>query len=240
MFVQKILSQQFSTGSPEWLVDMFFSKDSFPDKANYYSGEMLKDINDLSIGEELNGNGEISFHQIDAANNKIIYSVQVSRDHSIIDFYCFLIKEGSNWKIEAVRRFLLPAFIYNVRDSLAQINVLSSDDSVFFLSVKLFTSEDNELKKYLKEHLNKFQELISLFISNSKNQADKILTSVGCNAIYSDNKYPGCIFIQILKFETMEVGFINAADIVLLPEISVEEYIYIEEVVPGWFIFRVM
>ncbi len=43
LFTPLIFSQQFSAGSPEWLVDMFFSKSSFPDKANYFSGEMLNE-----------------------------------------------------------------------------------------------------------------------------------------------------------------------------------------------------
>lgn len=240
LFAGQINCQQFSTGSPEWLVDMFFSKNSFPDKANYFTGEMLNEVDQKTIGEELSGEGEVNFHQINATNDKIIFSIQVKLDNSDIDFYCYLAREGNYWKIESVRRFLLPAFIYSVRDSLSQQNSLSSNDSVFFLSVQLFTSTDYFLKNYLKENLNGFQELISLFMSNLKSQADKSLASVGCNAIYSDTKYPGCIFIQILKFETMEAGFINAANTLLIPEISAENYIYIEEVVPGWFIYRVM
>jgi len=71
-------------------------------------------------------------------------------------------------------------------------------------------------------------------------EVDKGLASVGCNAIYGDKKYPGCVFIQILTFENMEAGFIQAADSVLLPEISVGKFIYIEEVSAGWFIYRMM
>jgi hypothetical protein len=234
------LAQQFSMGSPEWLVDMFFSKSKFDDKANYFSGEMLNEINNATIGEELNGSGEVFFYQIKAKPDKIVFAVEVKQDKKSIEFYCYLIKESAAWKIDAVRRFLLPAFIYDVCDSLSQQHNLSSNDSVFNHSVQLFTSTDYELKNNLKENLNKFQELVSLFMSNLKSQADKALASVGCNAIYSDKRFPGCIFIQILKFETMEAGFISAADAMLIPEISVEEYIYIEEVVPGWFIYRVM
>ncbi len=240
LFSIQILPQQFSQGSPEWLVDMFFSKASFPDKANYFSGEMLNYIDEPTIGEELKGEGENYFHQIKVESDRLVYSVEIKTEIKTIEFYCYLSKYESNWKIDAVRRFLLPAFIYSVRDSLSQLNTLSSGDSVFFLSIQLFTATDYELKNYLEENLDKFRGLISLFNSNFKSQADEALASVGCNAIYSDKKYPGCIFIQILKFETMEVGFIQAADAILLPEISLGEYIYIEEVTPGWFIYRVM
>ncbi len=240
LFSIQLLPQQFSAGSPEWLVDMFFNKSSFPDKANYFSGEMLKYADDPTIGEELNGEGEISFHQIKTTEKEIVFAVEVTHNNEIIDFYCYLIKLESNWNINAVRRFLLPSFIYTVRDSLLQLNSLTKSDSTFLQSLQLFTASDFELKNYLKINLKKFQELISSYLNNNKDNADKILSSVGCNAIYSDRKYPGCIFIQVLNFENMEAGFINTADSFLLPEISFKEFICIEEVVAGWFIYRIM
>jgi hypothetical protein len=238
--VSHIHSQQFSPGSPEWLVDMFFSKANFPDKADYYTGEMLNDVNERTIGEELNGKGEISFHQIKAANDQIAFAVDVNQNENTIEFYCYLIKQADTWKINAVRRFLLPSFIYSVRDSLSQLNKLTSNDSTFLISLRLFTASDSELKNHLTINLNRFQELVLSFNNNQKDQADKILEFVSCNAIYSDRKYPGCIFIQVLKFEDMEVGFINATDAMLLPKISIDDFIYIEAVAQGWYLFRVM
>ena len=238
IFAGQINSQQFSAGSPEWLVDMFFSKSSFLDKANYYTGEMLEEADQKTIGEELNGKGEDSFHQIKATNSTCVFAVEVKTDNKTIDFYSYLLKDNNYWKITAVRRFLLPAFIYTVRDSLANLKSLSSNDSSFYLSLKLFTMADAELKNYLTTNLNKFQELVVALNTNLKDKADKLLGSVGCNAIYTDKKYPGCVFIQILTFEKMEAGFIQAADAILLPQISFQDYIYIEEVSPGWFVFR--
>jgi len=238
LFAGQINSQQFSVGSPEWLVDMFFSKSSFPDKANYFSGEMLSENNEPTIGEELNGKGEIFFHQLKATNDENVFAVEVKLENKVIDFYCYLVKQENNWKINGIRRFLLPNFAYTVRDSLSNLSSLSSNDSSFYLSLKLFTIADAELKNYLTINLNKFQELVVAFNNNLKDKADKLLGSVGCNAIYTDKKYPGCVFIQILTFENMEAGFIQAADTILLPQISFQNYIYIEEVTPGWFVFR--
>ncbi|MBE0570098.1 MAG: hypothetical protein IH618_01020 [Ignavibacteriaceae bacterium] len=238
LFSGQINSQQFATGSPEWLVDMFFVKSNFPDKAYYISGEMMEEPDQKTIGEELNGEGEVSFHQIKATNSTCVFAVEVQTESKTIDFYIYLVKDNDNWKITSVRRFLLPAFVYTIRDSLANLKSFSSNDSSFYLSLKLFTMADADLKNYFNSNLNKFQELIVAFNNNLKDKADKLLGSVGCNAIYTDKKYPGCVFIQILTFETLETGFIQAADAILLPQISFQGYIYIEEVSPGWFIFR--
>jgi len=236
----QIFSQQFSTGSPEWLVDMFFNKSSFPDKSEYFTGEMLNYVDETTIGEELNGEGEVYFYQIQAKPEQIIFAIEIKQKQSAIDFYCYLIKIQNDWKINAVRRFLLPAFIYTIRDSLSQLNTLTKNDSAFYLSLQLFTLTDKELKSYFKSNVNDFQNLISSFNDNLKEQVDIYLSSLGCNAIYTDKSYPGCIFVQILMFEDMEAGFIQAADARLLPEISVEEFIYIEEAERGWFIYRKM
>jgi hypothetical protein len=240
LFAAQINSQQFSVGSPEWLVDMFFVKSSFPDKANYFHGEMLNEINEPTIGEELNGKGEVAFRQIKTADFKAVFAVEIKLEEKTIDFYCYLIKHSDGWKINAVRRFLLPHFVYSVRDSLSNLNSLSSNDSTFLLSLKLFTMTDAELKKFFNTEKENFQSIVTSFNKGSGDQVDKGLAEVGCNAIYSDKKYPGCIFIQILKFEKMETGFIQAANEVLLPEISPEEFNYIDEVSPGWFIYRLM
>jgi len=240
LLTPRILPQQFSTGSPEWLVDMFFSKNSFPDKANYFIGEMTEESNEKTIGEELNEEAKVSFHQIRATNSNCVFAVEVETDNKTIDFYSYLVNDDNTWKITAVRRFLLPAFIYTVRDSLSNLHSLSSNDSSFYRSLLLFTMNNSELKKYFKSNQNKFQELVISFNSNSRDEADKLLASVSCNAIYTDKKFPGCVFIQILNFEKMEAGFIQAADAIMLPEISVEDYVYIEEVTAGWFIYRIM
>jgi hypothetical protein len=97
---------------------------------------------------------------------------------------------------------------------------------------------DEGLKNYLIENLKKFQELISLFVSKQGEQMDKSLAELGCNAIYIDTKYSGCAFIQILIFENMESGFIFADESATVPIISELDFIYIEKVMEGWYIFR--
>jgi len=240
LLVSQIQSQQFTIGSPEWLIEMFFDQNQFDDKARYFTGEMLNYSEDKTIGEELNGEAEVSFHQIRASNNAVVFAVEVQTENTIRDFYTFLVKDNDQWKITSIRTFLLPAFIYTVRDSLSNITELSKQDSVFLLSLKLFTSSDKELKNYLASNINKFQELISAFVNNEKDKADVMLASAGCSAIYMDNNYPGCTFVQILNFEEMEVGFINVSDSSLLPTITIQEFVYLEEVVKGWFIYRIM
>jgi hypothetical protein len=236
LFAGQINSQQFSSGSPEWLVDMFFSKSSFPDKANYFSGEMLEESDEPTIGEELNGKGEIFFHQIKATNDENVFAVEVKLENKVIDFYSYLKKENDSWKIFAVRRFILPDFLFQVADSLSQLHSLA--DSSFYLSLKLFIMNDAQLKNHLISNLDSFNKLIDYFNKDDKEVGDKMLANLGLNEIFRDKNFPGCIFLLINSFQKMGVGFIYAGESVKLPEISLNDLIYLEEIIPGWFVFR--
>ena len=239
-FAINVLAQDQTLGSPEWLIDKFFKQSTFSDKANYYTGEMLNDIDNPSLGEELSGRGIIQFHKIKDAKDENVFTVEVSVDDKVIDFYFFLKLQTEGWKIGAVRRFLLPPFIFTARDSLSNLNSLSADDSTFYLSLKLFTMTDSELKNYLNAHINELQELVSYFNQEQSDKIKKELASLGCNAIFKDRNYPGCLFIQILAFEKMEAGFLYSSESSKLPEVSPNHFICIEEVLPGWFIYRII
>jgi hypothetical protein len=232
----QLLAQQFSPGSPEWLVDMFFSKSSFPEKANYFSGEMLDESDKPTIGEELNGKGEISFHQIKAGDDKIVFAVELKLNEKVVDFYAYLKKQNNDWKITAVRSFVLPDFVYKVADSLSNQTYLA--DSSLYLSLKLFTINDSQLKNYFIDKSDSFNELISYFNQNDKESGDKKLSELGCTAIFRDTGFPGCTFILINSFKKIGAGFIYVSESAKLPEISEKDFIYIEEILPGWYIFR--
>ena len=236
----QIFCQQYSPGSPGWLVDMFFTQSEFPNKANYLSGEMLDFANDQTIGEKLAGNALVNFHQIKSAESEAVFKIEVEQNEKVIDFYCFLSGQENKWTINAVRRFLLPSFIYTVRDSLSQLSPLSSNDSTLLFTLKLFTASDEQLMQYLEANLKNFQELVSAFNENVKEKIDQYIASVGCNAIYADTKYEGCIFIQIQRFENMECGFIYKTESAILPEISIKDFIYLEVVDTEWYIYRMM
>lgn len=229
-------SQQFLPDSPEWLVDMFFSKTNFQDKGEYFTGEMLNETDQPTIGEELNGKGEIYFHQIKAVNDEIVFAVEVKLENKIIDFYSYLKKENDKWKIFATRHFILPDFVFQVLDSLSQLPSIA--DSSFYLSLQLFIMNDAQLKNYFISNLDSFNKLINYFDQGNKKEGDKILSYLGLNAIFLDNNFPGCVFIMINNVQRLASGFIFATENVKLPVISLNEFIYVEEVVPGWFIFR--
>ena len=225
-------------GSPGWLVEMYFIQVRFIDKANYFNGAMIEEANEPTIGEELNGIASVSYREIFSENMKKVFAVEIKPDEGIVDFYCYMLETNEGWKIEAVRRFLLPGFIYSAKDSLLQITNLSPSDSDLLELIKLLTSSDDELKKYLRNNVNDFYKLVLYIKDEDAKNIQNMLNVLNIDAVYQDDKFPGCVFLQIGAFDKTEMGFFYSGESSSLPEISPNQFIYIEEILPKWYIFR--
>ena len=108
----------YKNGSAEWLVYRFFGEKSFPDKNKYYTGEMVQDLKNPSVGEELNGVGVVTLRQIYQQPIFTVFAVNIKVGANRTGFYSYLLNVNGKWMIQAIRKFLLPKFIYQTVDSL--------------------------------------------------------------------------------------------------------------------------
>ena len=236
------LAQQnsYTAGSPDWLVDMFFKQPQFPNKENYLSGEMLKDAKNPTIGEELKGAANVTIRQIEVVNGKSVYGINIGGNGNSANFYCFLSNISGNWKIEAIRKFQVPAFIYDAVDSLSGIKNLPDSVASLLKSLELVVGSDEELQKYLTENINDFYNLVGAFQNKATERLNELMNSLAMDYIFTDKNYPDCIFVSVAEFGRQETGFIYATNKTNLPQISPERFIYIENVLPNWYVFRAM
>ena len=166
---------------------MFFNQPRFPAKENYYSGEMLQDGNYPTIGEELNGNDSILFRKIAANNQSEVYSVIVKDNEHNSTFYCYLLRVSGNWKIDAIRKFQIQKFIYEVADSIAKNENVSDSVSNLQIMITLITSSDEELKSYLSNNINSFYELVNEFESDESKRLESFMNKCGVESIFYDD-----------------------------------------------------
>jgi hypothetical protein len=234
---QKIV---YPKNSPEWLIDMFFKQTHFPEKEKYLFGEMLRDVNYPTIGEELNGRANVIFRKVELDNRIGVYSVVVKDNGSIANFYSYLINVSGTWKIEAVRKFQLPKFVYSVVDSLSQISNLPDSSSSLLKMLKLVTGTDDDLKLYLSDNINDFYNAVGAFENQRKEDLKILMDKLNMDSIFMDQIYPQCIFILLGGFGRLEVGYIYCTNKSAIPKVSPERFIYIEEVLPNWYVYRAM
>jgi len=228
----------YPINSPEWLVDMFFIQTQFPEKEKYLTGEMMLDVNYPSIGEELNGRASISFRKIELINRTGIYGIVIKDDGNIANFYCYLRNISGNWKIEAVRKFQLPGFIYSSVDSLSRIENLPDSVSLLLKTLKLIIGTDEQLKLFLTENINDFYNITGAFDNKRIDDLNFLMNKLNLEYVFIDEIYPQCIFILVGGFDRIEVGYIFRKNKSTMPKISPERFIYIEEVLPNWYVYR--
>ncbi len=228
----------YPKNSPEWLVDMFFKQTQFPEKEKYYTGEMMQDVNYPSIGEELNGRAKVTFRKIELNNQTGVYGIVIKDDGNTANFYCYVRNISGNWKIEAVRKFQLPGFIYSSADSLSQIENLPDSVSSLLKILKLLIGTDEQLKSFLSENINDFYNIAGAFDKKRADDLNFLMNKLNLEYIYIDEIYPQCIFILVGVFDRIEVGYIFSKNKSAVPKISPERFIYIEEVLPNWYVYR--
>lgn len=234
---QKIV---YPKNSPEWLVDMFFKQSQFSEKEKYFSGEMLQDIKYPTIGEELNGRANVTFRKVELNNLTGVYSVVIKDNGSTANFYCYLSNISGSWKIEAVRKFQLPKFIHSAVDSLSRISNLSDSSSSLLNMLKLMIGTDDDLKLYLSNNINDFLNTIAAFENKQEDELKVLMNKLNMDYIFIDNIYPHCIFILLGGFDRLEIGYIYCKNKSVIPKISPERFIYIEEALPNWYVYRAM
>jgi len=236
-YAQEII---FPDGSPEWLIQMFFKSENFSDKEKYFTGEMKEEVNYQTIGEELNGKGEVYFYLFSSDEDQKAFAVNLKINSTDLDFYCYLVNHTEGWKIEAVRRFLFPRFIYTAADSLSNLSSLSESDSLTLELLKLMTSTDEYLKNYLKNRIDKFERLLQSFDENNAELIETTINELSLYGIFKDDTFPGCVFIQIAGIESREVGYIYKTENSSLPVVSPRKFIFISEVLHGWYFYRLI
>lgn len=228
----------YTPNTPEWLVDMFFNQTKFPGKEKYFVGEMQQDVNYPTIGEELQGRANVTFRRIELNEQLGVYGITIKDNGGNANFYCYLSNVSGNWKIESIRKFQLPKFIYSTVDSLSQIRELPDSVSSLLQSLKLMIGSDENLKTFLSKNIDDLYNILGAFEKNESNKLKTLMAKLNLDYVFVDQLYPRCVFVLVGGLDRIEVGFIYAEKSSALPKMSPERFIYIEEILPNWYIYR--
>ena len=224
--------------SSDKLVEKYFKDQSFPDKENYLIDEMSGQTSTTSIGEELAGSANVSYYSIQSTEEGAVYNINIKKEGSSANFYCYLVNENG-WKISAIRKFILPSYIYSALDSLSGLKNPGPQDESLLRTLQLITSDDQNLKNHLKENLPGYTKLIQYYKSSEKEKADQLMHKLGSQGIFEDKNYPGCVFIPIGSIGSSETGYFFTRG-ESQPIISPNDFIYIEKVAEGWYVYKLM
>jgi hypothetical protein len=244
------------TGSPEWLVQRFLARDSFPDRARYYTGEMKSYAREPTLGSTLPGAVRVSFRALERGPGEAVFAAHLNDGTHAQDWYLYLVRGGEVWKLQAVRTLMLPPLFYTMLDSTAAGPDAPDSLAARVQEMRLMASSDSALKEYFAAHAREMDALAALIASKPSLRlatGDGRVEPAGAGvgeirhalralhigaASRDDVEAPGCVLLTIGGIADNEVGYVHAPPGCKVPQMSPERFIYVERVAPGWYLYK--
>lgn len=214
----------------------FFGHQGIADQRAVYQGEMLKYYLDKpTFGQNLPRDVRAQFRELVKRKNRAVYAVLLSDGHTTGDWYAFLVRESGGWKLSAVRDLALPPLFYMVLRHLRQTGQRTPSEEWQYRNMLLTTKSDNELKAYLRKNLVAFRNVITLFSKGKKASAELAAKHLLIGSLDRDGKR---YMLTIGGILDNSVGFMYVAPGGRAPDMSPDNFIYVEEVVGGWYLYK--
>ncbi len=225
-----------SHASPPDVVKMFFGPDGIEDKLDQYHGEMLQYHRDNpTLGESLESNVEVSYRQLMESGDRAVYAVTTRNSESEQDWYVYLVKVDDDWKLSAIRVLATTGIYYHLIDEYEQKISKSEEEEWQYQNALIVIKSDRELKQYLVDNLEKFKEIVKSHSSGDKEGSEKIVRELYLNSIGYTN---GLLNVNIGGLVDNAVGYFFVPKNRKPPSMHQDEYIYIEAIVDGWYLYK--
>jgi hypothetical protein len=172
------------------------------------------------------------------ANGHAVARLPASADRNR-DHYLYMRRSGDGaWKIEAVRALALPAFFATLRDYLRNAPTRSEEDEEMLANSELTLQTDAELRTWFAANrvaLDRLRQLAQAGGAGT-DEARQIVSAI--HGLGANADTPGLVIIVLGGILDNSVGFLHADDPGAVPAIDPGEYIWIEPVGGGWYLFR--
>lgn len=254
-------AQAPDTTSAAWVVEMFYGRPAFPGLAEHVTGEFAEHYaGAATVGAGLPPEVVVTSRPLRQEAERATFATHLRDASHARDFYTFLRRENGVWKISEVRTLALPP----LHDALLQeLEGLRSrrelpDSMVAELeNMRLTAASDSALKAHLLAHEPAFRALAERFaaargltaLSTERTATGSApatetrelragLRALRLGGLERRPKAPGCVLIVIGGMLDNEVGYIFAPPGCTPPAVSPSAYIYVEQVAPGWYLYK--
>jgi hypothetical protein len=185
----------------------------------------------------------------------VIYTVQVAEGRRAQDWYAYLRKEDTTWRLAAVRTLALPPLFFMLLDSLEATKRLPDSRRQVLENMRLTASPDSALKAFFAERRATLEGIADGF---SRETARSIaaapdglkaptpalrslatrLATVRLRGAWRSPELPGCVFLEIGGMIDNEVGFVRCTSGAGPPPVTPEHFILVEPIAPGWYLYK--
>ena len=242
-----------AAGSPEWVVEQFYARPSFPDRGKHVMGELAGEQAAMpTIGQQLSPAARVSSHAVQRDSASAVFATAVRDTNGAMDFYTYLRRRDGAWKIYAIRTLALPGLFYMARDELRKTRPLPDSLARELRNIELTAQTDSALKAYFLAHRAAFDEIANAFAatglhlvtSDAAGKDPRLspiaakLRALDLNAVERDDEIGSCVLVNVGGMTDNSVGFLGTSAECSAPEMDPTHYIYVEPLAPGWYIYK--
>jgi hypothetical protein len=243
-------------GDHRWVVEQFFFAPRWPDKALYYTGEMKAHYVDAkSMGEFGIPARRASLRRLSMTPAEVVYTVQVTQGGRAQDWYAYLSKVGETWRLAAVRTLALRHPFFMLLDSLEATRTLPNSTRQMLENMRLTATPDSGLKVFFADRRATLEAVADGFSRESARSIAaapdglkaptpplrslaRQLATIHFRGAWRDSGRPGCVFLEIGGMIDNEVGFVRCASGATPPSMTPTEFILVEAIAPGWYLYK--
>jgi hypothetical protein len=222
-----------SAGDVPYVVLTFFSPGRFPDKRAYLTGEMAADFADEpSIGESLPGGARVSFRHLGTGD---VWAVSITAEGDHGDYYAYLKSSGGRSQLSAIRTLAVSP------------DIAASGGR----GGRLAVSADSAIKRFGLAHLSKLDQVVGWFSDHphagplepaapgdDHGGAAAVLARFGFAEAKLEPRYGRDVFVVIGGVTDNEAGFLHVPKGGSAPEMTPEDFIYVDRIAPGWYVYK--
>ena len=253
-----------AVGSPEWIVDRFFVQKEFPEVTRYATGEFAELYKDSpTLGSILPSSVSVRTRVLEREAASAIFGISITDGNVTKEWYAYLRNQAGTFKLEAIRTLTLGGNFFEnlkVAEQAAAAGNLSESGLQEFDRFHLIIASDARLKTHflaqqaLFEALERdFEALVSIDAVSLDGEVspaggagkDQVLglaqqlRALRLGAVI--RKFRGCDGCVILKIGgdgESQVGYLHAPAGARVPKMSPRNFIYVEPIASGWYLFK--
>lgn len=232
-----ILLPLFSYANGAHLVEKFFAPSGIKDKEAVYAGEMLDFyINRPTLGQTLPADVNKKYRVLASSKEKKVFAVLLSKDGQTQDWYVYLVKQDNAWKISAIRNLALPPLFFKTLQALQSKDDRTKEEEFQYQNMLLTLKSDAALKAYLRNNLKQFTTITKL-AKTSPIQATEAAQSLYIDFLSYESE-SGIVDLKMGSVVDNSVGYLFVPDGATVPNMSEDNYIYIEHITGNWYIYK--
>ena len=165
-------------------------------------------------------------------------------DGDPVDLYFYLEGAEQGWRVSAMRSLALPPFVYMMMDQLEAQPSRSAEEDATIANLRLVTRPDAELVRWFGENRSAIDALADAYerlpsgsgaVRDDADAAPEVSAALQALHLTQISTEEGRLVLVIGGIMDNAVGIMRTT---APPPISPTEYIWVEPLAEGWFLFK--